>query len=219
VKRKTLSAKRGLVLTGLLFHRRTMSSNRGTVETIPDGDEALSAVCRIHTTKMKPDYIAPWREDMSGRSSASGFVVQDPRSPAGRLIVTCAHNVLYASDILIQKYNSDVKSPAGILRINVDCDVAILIVHDKKFWLVGDGDSDSDGKQSLVRPLTFGPLPRLQDHVRAVGYPELGSEICVTQGMISRIQLSRYLTSGLELLCVQTDCVINNGNSVSGCIS
>jgi S1-C subfamily serine protease len=194
-----------------------MSSDRDTVATTTsDGFEPRSAVCRIHTTKMKPDYTTPWQEDMSGRSSASGFVVQDPRSESGRLIVTCAHNVLYASDILVQKYNSDVKAPADILRINVDCDVAILSMHDDSFWLVGDGDNDSDNdeKQDIIRPLTFGSLPRLQDHVRAIGYPELGSEICITQGMISRIQLSRYLTSGLELPCVQTDCVINSGNSV-----
>jgi S1-C subfamily serine protease len=127
--------------------------------------------------------------------------------------VTNAHVVEYASEILVQKYQSDDKVPASILRINTDCDVAVLTVEDPDFWHTRDAQDPE--KRAVIQPFQFGLLPRLQDRVRVVGYPEFGSEISITQGVVSRIQLQEYAHSGVELLSVQTDSLINHGNSVS----
>jgi hypothetical protein len=54
--------------------------------------------------------------------------------------------------------------------------VALLDVEDPAFW---------EG----VSPLSFGPLPRLQDAVAVVGYPIGGDTISVTAGVVSRIEV------------------------------
>jgi len=45
------------------------------------------------------------------------------------------------------------------------------------------------------------------------GYPEGGDALSTTQGVISRIETSEYVHSGLSLLAVQIDAAINPGNS------
>jgi hypothetical protein len=44
-------------------------------------------------------------------------------------------------------------------------------------------------------------------------YPVFGSEISITQGVVSRIQLQRYSYSDVNLMSVQTDSAVNPGNS------
>ena len=50
-------------------------------------------------------------------------------------------------------------------------------------------------------------LPALQEAVHVVGFPTGGKTICVTEGVVSRIDMQS------ESLCIQVDSAINPGNS------
>ena len=55
-------------------------------------------------------------------------------------------------------------------------------------------------------------LPRLQQAVLAYGYPQGGSELSITRGIVSRIEFAEYYL-GVDGLRVQIDAAINPGNS------
>merc|ERR1712176_1666996 len=58
-----------------------------------------------------------------------------------------------------------------------------------------------------------GPLPVLQDEVEVLGYPAGGDSLCVTKGVVSRIEMQEYAQAGERLLAMQIDAAINPGNS------
>eukprot|EP00658_Telonema_sp_P-2_P013178 TRINITY_DN14995_c0_g1_i2.p1 TRINITY_DN14995_c0_g1~~TRINITY_DN14995_c0_g1_i2.p1 ORF type:complete len:457 (-),score=108.56 TRINITY_DN14995_c0_g1_i2:517-1887(-) len=75
-----------------------------------------------------------------------------------------------------------------------------------------------------VKEISFAErLPFLQERVTVIGYPTGGSTVCVTEGVISRVDCKNYNitnsskhTSG-NLLIVQIDAAINPGNSGGPC--
>ena len=46
-----------------------------------------------------------------------------------------------------------------------------------------------------------------------LGYPTGGTNLCVTQGVVSRVGMTPYAHVGTNLLAVQIDAAINPGNS------
>lgn len=183
--------------------------NSASNASILSSEELVQAVCKIECIHREPLFAAPWDETDSHKSQGSGFVVADPRDPENtRLVITNAHCIDFATQIRIQKHHSDVKAPAKVVRLNRDCDLAILAVEDPEFWYSDVGDT-----RFLCPVFSLGAMPVLQDSVRVVGYPNGGTEVCVTQGVVSRIQLQTYCHSGIDLLAVTTTAVINCGNS------
>lgn len=168
-------------------------------------DFFLQSVVVIHSTKVLPDFASPWHKENPRQSQGSGFVISDPRAPErGRLLLTNAHVVDYSTEIFVQKYLSDERVRASVLRLIPDCDVAILAVKDEDFW-GGDGER--------LPPLHFGAMPKIQDVVRVCGYPEHGTEVAVTSGSVCRIQHQEYSHSEVELLSLETTALIAHGNS------
>lgn len=191
---------------------RTAAVMRARPPESSSRDRIFRAVCSIHASHREPNYCTPWEDIDSYASHGSGFVIADPRDPENaRLVLTNAHCVDFATSIRVQRYNFDRAVPATLVRLNRGCDLAILAVDDPAFWR-DESDSDS-GQTELCPVLMLGKLPDLQDPVRVVGYPEFGTELCVTQGVVSRIQLQRYAHSELDLLAVQTTAIINAGSS------
>jgi hypothetical protein len=71
---------------------------------------------------------------------------------------------------------------------------ALLSVEDDSFW------------SDLPTVLFENVLPQLDDNVACVGYPMGGDNVCVTRGVVSRIDLLDYTFSNLgdpELLVIQ----------------
>lgn len=129
--------------------------------------------------------------------AGSGFVI------AGRRILTNAHCVVNkASVVRVKNRKSERKYIAKILEIGHECDLALLAVEDDDFW-------------HDLPALNFGRLPKLQEKVFVVGYPTGGENICISAGVVSRIQMQAYeQAKGLGyLLSVQVDAAINSGNS------
>merc|ERR1719333_1607615 len=56
-------------------------------------------------------------------------------------------------------------------------------------------------------------VPHLEEAVVCVGFPVGGDTISVTSGVISRIEVMTYAQTCAELLGIQIDAAINDGNS------
>lgn len=54
-----------------------------------------------------------------------------------------------------------------------------------------------------LEALEFGPVPQLEEDVVCVGFPTGGDNISVTRGVVSRVDITRYSYSGVDLLAVQ----------------
>eukprot|EP00741_Cyanophora_paradoxa_P012398 tig00020610_g11979.t1 len=128
------------------------------------------------------------------KSTGSGFAISDRR------VITNAHCVADATSVMVRKHGSAEKILAKVEHVGHECDLAILTVQDDKFW---------EG----IQPLELGGVPHLQDSVQVVGYPTGGDAICVTSGVVSRVEVQTYTHANGSLLAIQIDAAINSGNS------
>jgi S1-C subfamily serine protease len=176
--------KKALLLLALL----------GSAPLLP-GAEPERSVVQIITSSQQPMWAAPWRFAAVRRSGGSGFVVR------GRKIMTNAHVVGWARQILIRRYQDPRPYVARVLFVGHDCDLALLEVENEAFF---------EG----LEPLELGPLPKVRSTVVTYGYPAGGEQISYTRGVVSRIEMQTYAHIGnRSFLAVQTDAAINPGNS------
>ena len=165
----------------------------------------MESVILIEVTAVSPNFIQPWKMHGQRQSSGSGFIISDRR------IITNHHVVKDAIDVRLRKHGvarrwrgkvvvsaHDVSArtcyPRHHCLVSDRCrhhlrcpchqvDLAIVTVHEEEddtFW---------DG----VTPAEWGvDLPTLQSSVHVVGFPMGGSTICVTQGVVSRIDCKNY---------------------------
>jgi S1-C subfamily serine protease len=157
--------------------------------------EPEKSVVQIFTFSQPPVWEAPWRSEPVRRSGGTGFVIK------GKRIMTNAHVVSWARQILVKRYQDPRPCMARVVFIGHDCDLALLEVDDAGFF---------DG----MEPLDFGELAKVRSTVVTMGYPAGGEQISYTRGVVSRIELQNYTHIGNRaLLGVQTDAAINPGNS------
>jgi S1-C subfamily serine protease len=153
------------------------------------------SVVQIMTFSQQPDWDEPWRFDAVRRSGGSGFVIK------GKRIMTNAHVVSWAKQIIVHRYQDPRPYVAEVEYVGHDCDLAVLTVEDGRFF---------EGLEALE----VGEVPKVRSAVVTYGYPAGGEEISYTRGVVSRIQLEPYAHIGnRHLLSVQTDAAINPGNS------
>lgn len=153
-----------------------------------------AAVVRVFATSQNPNYACPWQREPPSDSTGSGVVI------APNQILTGAHVVANATFIQVQKISDPNKFIARVCGIDHDSDLALLEVDDQQF--MGD-----------MEPAQIGELPHFQDRVAVVGFPVGGDEISITEGIVSRIEVQRYVHSQRVLLAVTVDAAINEGNS------
>ncbi|MEO8428790.1 MAG: trypsin-like peptidase domain-containing protein, partial [Verrucomicrobiota bacterium] len=150
---------------------------------------------QIIASSQQPVWDAPWRFDSVRKGSGSGFLIR------GKRIMTNAHVVSWAKQVLIKRYQDPRPYAARILFIAHDCDIALLGVDDDRFF---------EG----MEPLSLGELPKVRSTVTTYGYPAGGEQISYTRGVVSRIEMQSYVHIGnRSYLGVQTDAAINPGNS------
>jgi S1-C subfamily serine protease len=118
----------------------------------------------------------------------------------GKRILTNAHVVLYASQVQVQANEAGDKVAAKVVAIAPGIDLAVLELEDGAFF---------DSRPPLARA---SKLPEIKDAVLAYGYPQGGSSLSITKGIVSRIEFVPYKfpVSGLR---IQIDAAINPGNS------
>ena len=169
----------------------------------------LDSVLKIHTIHSEPDYLIPWQKRHQTTSTSSGFILTIPG--IGVRVITNAHSVEYGSVVQVQRRGEDEKYEGVIEAVGNECDLAILRVD----GLLGDdGTTDTDrNEEDRIESiaLELGPLPSLQEEVEVLGYPSGGESLCVTKGVVSRIETQEYAQAGSRLLAMQIDAAINPG--------
>lgn len=139
--------------------------------------------------------------------------------------------------MLVQRHGIPRKYPAKVLAVGHECDLALLSVdevpdhppplspHPSREhpglpqWPANAGAAicsrlhAQDEFWEGTRALEFGSVPELQQALVVVGFPTGGDNLCVTAGVVSRVDVHEYAHSGFSLLCVQIDAALNSGNS------
>lgn len=153
------------------------------------------SLVRITTTSQEPDYKVPWNPGSIQRGVGAGFYI------GNRRLLTNAHVISNSRFISVEREGDPKKYPARVQHVAHDCDLAVLVVADPKFY-------------ETLRPLTFGGLPAIESTVSAYGYPIGGERLSVTQGNVSRVDFQSYTHSAVDShLAIQISAAINPGNS------
>jgi len=126
--------------------------------------------------------------------SGSGVVIE------GKRILTNAHVVLYASQIQVQGNQAGDKISAHVIAMAPDIDLAVLKLDDESFLAT---------RPPLPRAKE---LPQIKDAVLAYGFPQGGTSLSITKGIVSRIEFVGY-TFSVSGMRIQIDAAINAGNS------
>jgi S1-C subfamily serine protease len=204
----------------LFWPAASPSSADGVHPDDPDDDDmdddekllasTLDAVVKVYATHSDPDFLIPWQKKHQTSSTSSGFVLDVPG--IGFRVMTNAHSVEYGSVVQVQRRGDDEKHAAIVEAVGNECDLALLRV-DSLFPPRGrdDGGEGENEVRDATYALPLGPLPPLQDEVEVLGYPAGGDSLCVTKGVVSRIEMQEYAQAGARLLAMQIDAAINPG--------
>ena len=161
-----------------------------------DLSAAYRGIVKIEVANRTPDYATPWQAGRFGRGNGTGFMV----GPG--LFMTNAHVVANAERIYVSPYADARKIRARVKFVAHDADLALVEVEDAEAF-------------KDVPFLKFSDkMPKLEDEVRAIGYPIGGDRLSVTRGIVSRIDTIPYSHPlSVSHLTVQIDAAINPGNS------
>ena len=163
--------------------------------TEADSAESLRrSVVKLFTVVKEPNYYRPWELSYQHTSGGSACIVD------GNRILTNAHVVAHQMFVQALKPGDPKKYTARVLHVDHDTETALLAVDDPRFF------------EGTV-PVRFGKLPPRNAKVTVYGFPIGGNELCVTSGVVSRIEVRTYTHSQRNLLAMQTDAAINPGNS------
>ena len=159
--------------------------------------DAYGSIVKIEAAIRVPDYETPWKSGQYGAGNGTGFMV----SPG--VFMTNAHVVANSERLTVSPYGDARKYAAKVKHVAHDADLALVEV------------TEAAEVFEHVPCLQFSDkLPKLEDEVRAIGYPIGGSRLSVTRGIVSRIDTTLYSHSQSEShLTVQIDAAINPGNS------
>ncbi len=157
-------------------------------------DQIRDLVVKIHAVQHAPDLLRPWTKNSPQQVKGSGVVID------GNRILTNAHVVKYASQIYVQPNQSASHIPARVEAMTPGMDLAILKLDDESFF-------DKRGTLPFAEE-----LPRVKDNINVYGYPTGGTELSVTQGIVSRIEYTDYYYQATGLR-IQVDAALNFGNS------
>jgi S1-C subfamily serine protease len=162
---------------------------------LPEGSEPEKSVVQIFTSFQEPNWSAPWIFDIPRRASGTGFFID------GNRIMTNAHVVAWTTQLIVRRYHDPKPYFAKVEFVAHDIDLAVIKVEDPDFY-------------KGMKPLDFGPLPKVRSTVVTYGFPAGGQQISYTRGVVSRIEVEGYVHIGNRaFLAVQTDAAINPGNS------
>ena len=181
-----------------------------------------AGVCSVDVQYVDFSWLQPWQRLNQAASSGTGFVID------GHRILTNAHVVESAVDVRVRLLRSPIKFKATVEIYAPDVDLALLKLDDPNdeaqfFYTKDDDDDDKNNnknnnnnkrKKSSIALQFSQELPILQERVQVAGYPTGGDTICVTEGVVSRIDVrSVSVDNRVYVLCIQIDAAINSGNS------
>jgi len=162
-------------------------------------NQIQDSIVKIYTVSKSPNYATPWNSSMR-RSSGSGSII------LGNRILTNAHVVANQTFIEVKRHGDTKRYQAHVEFISHQSDLALLMLEDDSFFL---------GTTSLE----FDGLPDIQQEVTLYGFPMGGHSLSVTNGVVSRVEHTRYAHSKEIFLSIQIDAAVNPGNSGGPAIS
>lgn len=162
-----------------------------------------NSVFKVYTHSKEYDYMHPWQSPTQSASSGSGYVVE---YEGKNCLLTNAHVVDGACLLEVRLADSADRYTARVKTVDHDCDIAVIEVDNPEFW-----------KHAQALPL--GEMPKMRQNVQVFGFPIGGEELCITDGGVSRIEMSSYVHSDVWLLQTQVSAPINPGNSGGPAIS
>lgn len=163
-------------------------------------DGVRDLVVKVHAVRRSPDLLRPWSRLSPQHVYGSGVVI------GGKRILTVAHVVQYARQIYVQPNQSPDKLAARVVAAAPAMDLALLELDDESFFA-----------RRGALPIAEG-LARVKDTVNVYGYPTGGTELSVTEGIVSRIEFADYYYSAMGLR-IQVDAALNPGNSGGPAVS
>jgi S1-C subfamily serine protease len=204
-KKRNLVLKRSVMLSLQIFIVGVILFNGlCSIEAAASDDADFffndTAPTEIYTRTNPPDLSSPWQSKGIKSTSGSGVII------TGNRILTNAHVVANQVNVEVKREGMTRRYTAQVVHVGHECDLAILAVDDFTFF------------EGAI-PMELGETPVIRDSVSVYGFPMGGETISVTQGIVSRIEVSRYAHSGRSLLLVQIDAAINPGNSGGPVIS
>jgi S1-C subfamily serine protease len=170
----------------------TVASSSSATDAKGSGFE--NSVVKIFATMRYPDHFRPWTKNAPVDVVGSGVVIE------GKRILSNAHLALYASQVQVQANQAGNKISATVEYVSPGMDLAILKLEDESFF---------DTHPAMPRASV---LPGIKDAVMAYGFPEGGSSLSITKGIVSRIEFASY-NYPAQGLRIQIDAAINPGNS------
>ncbi|MBL7176627.1 MAG: trypsin-like peptidase domain-containing protein [Desulfobacteraceae bacterium] len=155
--------------------------------------DVKEAVVKIYTVYNRHDYYDPWQMVGQTYRNGSGCII------SGGRILTNAHVVGDQTFIQVRKAGEAKRYTAQVEIVAHECDLAILRVIDDPFL--------------DIMPVEIGELAEVRDKVAVYGFPKGGDELCITEGVVSRVEHHKYTHSNAYLLACQIDAAINPGSS------
>jgi S1-C subfamily serine protease len=204
MKKRVYSALTGRKEMNILFRFLvivsvvTVTSFSSSIQPVAAGasnaEEVPSSLVQIIVQSNPVDLSSPWQKQGVESASGSGVII------AGQRILTAAHVITDYVSVEVKREGMTKRYIAEVEFTCHECDLALLTVKEDAFF---------DG----VKPIILGDTPELQDVVSVFGYPIGGNAVSVTEGIVSRVEVSSYVHSKRNLLLAQIDAAINAGNS------
>ena len=157
-------------------------------------EDLLRSVAQVRVTRYEVEFENPWQKGSGSQYTGSAVLIDDDR------MITNAHVISLALRIEVRRGDSNRWYKAAIEHVSDASDLALLVVEDKSFY-----------KGS--KPVAIGNDLALGSEVTVVGFPIGGDSVSITEGILSRTEVTSYAHSGIENLTYQLDAAINSGNS------
>jgi len=196
-----------LIVGGLVFacHCDLARSEEGSAKVAEEhassvddaearGRNIEDSVVKLNVTARAPDFFRPWTKAAPTKSSGSGVVIEGSR------ILTNAHVVMHASEVLVQLRQGGDQHTGKVAAIAPGIDLAIVELN------------DTAALEDIAPVELASELPQIKSQVSVYGYPQGGDDLSVTDGIVSRIEFASY-NFGAAGVRVQVDAALNPGNS------
>ena len=155
------------------------------------------SIVKIEVTSKTYNHKQPWSSPIIDGGSGSGFVI---RFGDKLCIATNAHVVSGAVEVSVRQAFGKKNYQTQIISVGHQCDCALVELP--------------EALRDKVTPvdMTSGWL-NVGERVYVMGFPQLGEEICITDGVVARREVDEYSHSGWYGLQYGVSAAINPGNS------
>ena len=157
-------------------------------------EDLQRSVAQVRVTSYEVAFENPWQKGSGSQYFGSAVLIDDDR------MITNAHVISLPLRIEVRRGDSDRWYKAVIEHVSDASDLALLVVEDKSFY-----------KGS--KPVALGNGVALGSKMTVVGFPIGGDSVSITEGILSRTEVTSYAHSGIQNLTYQLDAAINSGNS------